>query len=467
MQRAIPLCRGDLISCHLERKSRRQSVFPVAYHRGAPCVVGSRSKRWRWSRGTLARVRLVLAVALVLLPGGDVHPQQQTSSDDEPRAKAALAAVRGSETQTIADQVRLCEVPAPPFGERARAMVFRDMLIAAGLRGARIDREGNVVAERPGRMPRPTVVFAAHLDTVFPDGTPVKVRRDGVMLRGPGIGDNCRGLAVLAAVARALNSAAVETEGAIIFAGTVGEEGLGDLRGVKALLRETLKGRADRFVAVDGTGGSITNIGVGSRRHRFTFRGSGGHSYTNFGRANPASALGRAVARIAELRVPASPKTTFNVGRIGGGTSVNAIPEEAWMEVDMRSTDEAALDALERSVQKIVAESVQAENDRWKKNGLITVSAEQVGDRPAGRTDQRSPIVQTALAVSKSLGLRATLQDSSTDANVAMQMGIPAIAIGAGGTGSGAHSLTESFNSTNSVRGTARVLQLALALSRR
>ena len=412
-------------------------------------------------------MRLVLAVALVLLPGGDVRSQQRPPADDDPRAKAALAAVRGSETQTIADQVRLCEVPAPPFGERARAMVFRDMLVAAGLRSVRIDGEGNVVAERPGRTLRPTVVFAAHLDTVFPEGTPVKVKRDGVILRGPGIGDNCRGLAVLVAVARALNSAAVETEGAIVIAGTVGEEGLGDLRGVKALLGETLKGRVDRFVAVDGTGGSITNIGVGSRRYRFTFRGSGGHSYTNFGRANPASALGRAVARIADIRVPSSPKTTFNVGRIAGGTSVNAIPEEAWMEVDMRSTDESALESLEQSVQKIVTESMQAENVRWKNNGAVTVTAEQVGYRPAGRTDPRSAIVQTALAVSKSVELRATLQDSSTDANVAMQMGIPAISIGAGGTGTGAHSVAESFNSTNSVRGTARVLQLALALSRR
>src|SRR5688572_3091892 len=232
MQCAISLCRADLISCHLERKSRRQSVFPDAHDRCAPCVVGSRSKHWSRSHGTLARVRLALAVALVLLPSGDLGSQSRPSADDDPRATAALAAVRGSEPQTISDQVRLCEVPAPPFGERARAMVFRDMLVAAGLRSARIDREGNVVAERPGRMPRPTVVFAAHLDTVFPEGTAVKIRRDGAVLRGPGVGDNCRGLAVLVAVARALNSAAVETEGPVVIAGTVGEEGLGDLRGV-------------------------------------------------------------------------------------------------------------------------------------------------------------------------------------------------------------------------------------------
>ena len=230
-------------------------------------------------------------------------------------------------------------------------------------------------------------MLTAHLDTVFPEGTKVKVRRAGAVLRGPGIGDNCRGLAVLVAIARALTAGDVQTEGSIILAATVGEEGLGDLRGVRTLLGETLKGRVDGFVAIDGTGESITNIAVGSRRYRVTFRGSGGHSYNNFGRANPAHALGRAVARISDLQVPSRPKTTFSVGRIGGGTSVNAIPVESWMEVDLRSSDEAALEALDRSVQNIINDAVDA--------GKRAMEAERradghlrAGRRPPDREDR-------------------------------------------------------------------------------
>jgi tripeptide aminopeptidase len=362
--------------------------------------------------------------------------------------------------------VRLCEVPAPPFGERARAVVVRDMLDAAGLKNVRLDSEGNVVAERPGQSARPHLVLAAHLDTVFPDGTPVKVTRDGAILRGPGIGDNCRGLAVLVAVARALRSAAIETAGSITFAATVGEEGLGNLRGVKALLATTVKARVDHFVAIDGSGSSITNIGVGSRRYRVTFRGSGGHSYDDFGRANPAQALGRAMAAIADLRVPSTPKTTFSVGRIGGGTSVNAIPAESWMELDLRSSDEAALERLDRSVQAIVRRAAVEENARWNQKAPLTVRTERIGDRPAGRTDQRAEVVQAARAASRRAGMPVDLGAGSTDANVAMQLKIPAIAIAAGGRGANIHALDESFDTTGSVRGTERALLLVLALSR-
>jgi len=378
---------------------------------------------------------------------------------------AAVRSVRLSEETTIADQVRLCEVPAPSFSEQARASVVRDMLKAAGLTNARFDRVGNVVGERPGRSTRPNLVLAAHLDTVFPQGTPVKVRQSGAILRGPGIADNCRGLAVLVAVARALKSAEVQTEGSVTFVATVGEEGLGDLRGARALLSETLKGRVDRFVALDGSGESITNIGVGSRRYRVIFRGSGGHSYNNFGRANPAQALGRAVARISDLRPPSNPKTTFSVGRIGGGTSVNAIPMDAWFEIDLRSADDAALEVLDRSVRDIVNEAVMQENARWNQNGALTVGFERVGVRPAGKTDQRSSVVQTALSISADVGMRARLGEASTDANIAMQLGIPAIAIGAGGRGTGGHTVDEAFDSTGSVRGTERALRLAIALS--
>ena len=412
-------------------------------------------------------MRVALAVLLTLIAAGGVRPQERLAADENARVKAALAAIERTEPATLAAQVRLCEVPAPPFGERARAAVVRDMLQAAGLRNVRIDREGNVVGERPGRSPQPNVVLAAHLDTVFPEGTNVAVTRRGAVLRGPGIGDNCRGLAVLVAVAEALNAAGAATDGSITFVATVGEEGLGNLRGVKTLVADTLKGRIDYFVALDGSGSSITNVGVGSRRYRVVFRGHGGHSYDHFGRANPANALGRAIARISDLQVPSKPRATFNVGRIGGGTAVNAIPQEAWMEVDLRSSDEAVLDELDRSVQQAVTQAAALENLRWKTKGDVTVTVERVGDRPGGRSAEGSRIVQAALSASKTLEMAATLVENSTDANVPMSLGIPAISIGAGGRGADSHSLAETFDSTDSSRGTARVLLLAVALSRR
>ena len=411
------------------------------------------------------RALLIVAAVLTVLRGVSLQDGRGVA-DEDPRVRAALDFARANEPTTIADQVRLCEVPAPPFGERARAGVVRDMLDAAGLKNVRLDMEGNVVGERPGRAARPHLVLAAHLDTVFPDGTPVKVRRDGAILRGPGIGDNCRGLAVLVAVARALSSAAIETAGSITFAATVGEEGLGNLRGVRALLATTVKARVDHFVAIDGSGSSITNIGVGSRRYRVTFRGSGGHSYDDFGRANPAQALGRAIALISDLRVPPTPRTTFSVGRVGGGTSVNALPAESWMELDLRSSDEASLEQLDRSVQGIVRQAVTLENARWKQNAPLTVRSERIGDRPAGSTDQRAEVVQAARAASRRAGMPVDLREGSTDANVAMQLKSPAIAIGAGGRGTNTHALDETFDTTGSVRGTERALFLALALSR-
>ena len=409
---------------------------------------------------------LTLIVAFVAVAQGDARPQPFTPAQTpDARVQAAVLSARVAEQTTIDDQVRLCEVPAPPFGERARAAVVLDMLKASGLKNVRSDRAGNVVGERMGRVARPNVVLTAHLDTVFPEGTRVKVRREGKILRGPGISDNCRGLAVLVAVARALTAGDVQTEGSITLAATVGEEGLGDLRGVRTLLGETLKGRVDAFVAIDGTGESITNIAVGSRRYRVTFRGSGGHSYNNFGRANPAHALGRAVARISDLQVPSRPKTTFSVGRIGGGTSVNAIPAESWMEIDLRSSDEAALDALDRSVQTIIQDAVTLENARWKQNGALAVTSQRVGGRPTGKTDPKSRIVQSALSISSMLGMTVRPGEASTEANAAMQLNIPAIAIGGGGLGRGTHTLDESFDATNSARGTERALRLAIALA--
>lgn len=411
-------------------------------------------------------LRLLLA-CLLLAPQAHAAAQENASEIGatllrDNAVRAALEAVRASEPQTIADQIRICEVEAPPFKEAGRAKLYAEMFRQAGLRNVRIDAEGNVIGERPGLQPRPTLVFSAHLDTVFPEGTKVTVRREGLILHGPGIGDDCRGLAVLLAVARALNASQIDTPGSIIFVGTVGEEGLGDLRGVKRLFNETLKGRIDRFVSVDGTGMGITNLAVGSLRFRVTFSGPGGHSFGSFGTVNPAHALGRAIARISEFRVPSGPRTTFNVGRLGGGTSVNAIPSDAWMEVDLRSVDPAALQALELQFRQAMQQAVDEENARWGSRQL-KVSVDTVGMRPAGRTT--TSIVEAATSVTRALGLPVTLAQGSTDANLAMSLGIPAVTIDGGGTGGGAHTAHETFDSTDSWRGTQRALLLAIALA--
>ncbi len=379
--------------------------------------------------------------------------------------RAAVDAARSDEPRTIEDQIRLCEIPAPPFKEAARASAYAEAFRAVGLTDVRIDRAGNVLGERRGRAAQPHLVFSAHLDTVFPEETNVRVTREKTVLKGPGIGDDCRGLAVLLAVVRAMNKANVTTPGTITFVGTVGEEGLGDLRGVKALFNDTLKGQIDRFVSVDGTGLGISHIAVGSYRYRVTFKGPGGHSYGAFGIANPVHALGRAIDGMADLQVPTEPKTTFNVGRVGGGTSVNAIAFEAWMEVDMRSADPAALQAVHTSFHRVVEEAVAAENKRWNDSGRVTVEKQLVGDRPAGRTEATSPIVMAALSVSKVLGLTSRLDEGSTDSNIAMSLGIPAITVDGGGRGTGAHALEETFDTTDSWQGTQRAVLLAIALA--
>jgi acetylornithine deacetylase/succinyl-diaminopimelate desuccinylase-like protein len=385
----------------------------------------------------------------------------------EPRIRSALEAARASEPVTLEDQIRFCEVPAPPFKEAARGEVLRREFEAAGLQNVRVDAAGNVLGDLPGQAPRPRLVVAAHLDTVFPEGTDVSVSRSGNVLRGPGITDNCRGLSVLVRVARSLVTAGVRTPGSITFVANVGEEGLGDLRGMKALFGETMKDQIDRFVSIDGGGFHLTHVAVGSRRFRVTFKGPGGHSFGSFGLPNPIHALGRAVARIAELRVPTHPRTTFNVGRIGGGTSVNAIPYEAWMEVDMRSADAAALAALVEQFDRAVDQAAADENARWGRAGVVTVVKERVGDRPAGSTPIDAPIVQTARAVAAALGHAVVLGEGSTDANLPISLKIPAITVGAGGRGSEAHSLTESFDSSESWRGTQNAVLLTIALAQR
>lgn len=412
---------------------------------------------------------IAFALALWALPA--LAAGQPAASDvgsrliQEAAVKAALDAARADEARTIAEQVEICEVEAPPFKETKRGELYARKFRELGLQNVRVDKVGNVLGERPGTARRPHLVLAAHLDTVFPEGTNVRTTREGAVIRGPGIGDDCRGLAVVLAVVRALKAGNVQTPGTITFVGNVGEEGLGDLRGVKYLFNEGLKGQVDRFVSIDGTGLGITHISVGSLRYRVTFKGPGGHSYGAFGLVNPIHALGRAMAAIGDFQVPNEPKTTFNVGRIGGGTSVNSIPFEAWMEVDMRSADQASLTSLDAKFHRAVDDAVAAENARWNSRAL-TVERQLVGNRPAGRAAANSPIVQAAASVTRALGHQVTMDEGSTDANYPQSLGIPAITIDGGGRGRGAHALDESFDTTDSWKGTQRALLLAIALAR-
>ena len=381
-----------------------------------------------------------------------------------PTIQAALDAARRLEPAIIENQITLCEIPAPPFGEAARAQALFAHFERLGLRNVRIDEEGNVLSERPGNAARPHLVLSAHLDTVFPPGTDVQVSRSGTLLEGPGISDDCRGLAVLLGIAEALDSAGVMTHGPITFVGTVGEEGLGDLRGVKHLFSTELRNRIDRFVTIDGSGYRFSHVAVGSHRYRVTFKGPGGHSHASFGIPNPIHAVGRAIARIAELEIPDEPRTTFNVGRVGGGISINSIADEAWMEVDLRSSDSQILESLDQQFRQAVTEALADERARWENDGL-TVLTTRVGDRPAGRILPESPIVRAVISVTRALDLPFIVEEGSSDANVAISLGIPALWVGAGGRGTGVHSLSETFDTTDSWKGTQRALLLAVALT--
>lgn len=412
------------------------------------------------------RFQLGLLVAVLVLAAAPLGAQTVPIAEllKDPAVSAARESARQGELRVIEDQVELTEVAAPGFKEGPRGLLMKRKFEELGLRNVRIDRVGNVIGERPGLSARPNLVLAAHLDTVFPEGTDVRVKREGTLLRAPGISDDGRGLAVLLGVARALDAGRVQTRGSMTFVADVGEEGLSDLRGMRELFGVTLKDQIDAFMSIDGTDHGITTVGVGSHRYRVTFRGPGGHSFGAFGLVNPVHALGRAVAKIADLQVPREPKVTFNVGRIGGGTSINSIAADAWFEMDMRSSDAAALGSIDASFQKAVDDSAREENERWN-NGRLTVTKDLVGERPAGRTADSAAIVQTAIAVSKALGLPVALGEGSTDANIPMSRGIPSITVGGGGKGTGAHSPAEAFDATDSWKGTERVLLLVIALA--
>lgn len=384
---------------------------------------------------------------------------------DNASVRRALEFIARTEPRTIEEQIAICEIEAPPFKEARRGEDYRRRLEAAGLRNVRVDSVGNVIAERPGVPGEPVVLISGHLDTVFPEGTDVRVRREGTILRAPGIGDDCRGLAVLLSVARALDEAQIRTRGTILFVGTVGEEGAGNLRGVRHLFERELKGRIDHFISVDGTGLGFTRDAVGSHRYRVTFRGPGGHSYSDFGMPSPVHAMGRAIAKIADLQVPADPRVTFTVGVVEGGTSVNAIAGQASMLVDMRSVDPARLDSLDARFQAAVRQALEEENARWNSPVKLTVAIESTGIRPAGRQAPDALIVRAATESGKRLGFTPPATESSTDANIPINLGIPAVTIDGGGSGGNAHSLQEWYDTRDSHLGAQWALLLVLTLA--
>ena len=387
-----------------------------------------------------------------------------------PAYQAALDHLDREYDRFVRELVELTEIPAPPFGEAERAAAYLEMLRDAGLDDLQQDAVGNVMGLHRGAGGGPLLAVSAHLDTVFPPETDVTVRRNGTRLTAPGIGDDTAGLAAVLAVIRALDAAQLATASDILFVGNVGEEGPGDLRGMKYLFREgPYRDRIAKFIAVESGGQTtVTNGALGSRRYRVLFNGPGGHSYGAFGLVNPAFAMAGAISRFAAIPVPDTPKTTLSVGLVRGGTSVNSIPFETSMDVDMRSESPEELDKLVEAFLSAMDEAVDEENaTRSVSEGPIVLDLELIGDRPSGRTAAAASIVRMALEAARAFGVEPTLRTSSTDANLPISLGIPAITIGRGGLGGRSHSLDEwvDVDREPTVRGLQVTLTTVLAVA--
>ena len=382
----------------------------------------------------------------------------------------AYATLAAEHDRTVEDIVALTQIAAPSFQEETRARTFLAMAEAHGLKQLEIDAEGNVTGLRPGIGNGPLVCVAAHLDTVFPAGTDLTVRREGTRLCAPGVGDDTRSLAVLLAWLRAMDAAGVQTRADLLFVADVGEEGPGDLRGMRHLFQKgPYKDRISAFITVDSPDMEhIATGGVGSKRYRVTFKGPGGHSYGAFGLVNPMFAMADAVTRLGRVSVPANPRTTYSASVTGGGTSINSIPNSVWTDFDLRSESPAELARLEATFLDLLAQSVAAENAaRSTRNGAVATEIVKTGDRPAGHTDETGDLAQLAHAAIDAHGFHPSFETSSTDANIPMSLGIPAIKIGSGGSGGRAHSLEEWIDVAPepSIRGMAAGLATVLAVA--
>jgi len=384
-----------------------------------------------------------------------------------PSIQAARRHLERTDAITLARQAEVSALPAPTGSEGRRAARVAELFRDAGLREVFVDEVGNVHGwQGEGGSAEAAIVLVAHLDTAFSGDVDVRVRRSGDRLEGPGISDNARGVVALVAVAEALGVAGIPLQRPVLFAATVGEEGAGDLKGMRHLFaRDGL--RAHAVIALDGAGlERIVHRALGSRRYRVTYRGPGGHSWAAFGVANPATAVGRAVQRLAELPLAAEPRTTCAVVRLGGGTGLNSIPQEAWLDLDLRSEDADALTRLDAAVQTALTRARDEENARRAKGTApLTLDCRIVGDRPCGLTRADHPLVKAAVAATRALGKVPELAAASTDANVPIARRIPAIALGAGGRAGDAHLPSEWYQNEEGVLGLVRALLVLAAIA--
>ena len=377
---------------------------------------------------------LLLGTLLSIGRASETSPEdaraQQLVAD--PKYKAAVSAFNRDFDRFVSELIKLTEIPAPPFGEQLRGEAYARLLKDAGIAKVDIDPEGNVLGLWRGRGAAPLLAVSAHLDTVFPPGTDVTVKRAGTTLRAPGVSDDTRGLAFLLAAVRAMKTAGVETAGDILFIADVGEEGQGDLRGTRYLFgKSAWKDKIKRFITIDGRSNDmITNGALGSVRYRVTFKGPGGHSWGAFGQVSPAFALGNAITKLSKLVVPKNPKVSYNVGVVSGGTSVNSIPFEVAMEVDMRSVSAAELKKIDAQFKQLVEESVNEENaTRQTTFGKITAETKMIGERPSGTTSPETIELRQVAATMRTFDKVAVWETSSTDANIPISLGIPAFAM--------------------------------------
>jgi acetylornithine deacetylase/succinyl-diaminopimelate desuccinylase-like protein len=394
------------------------------------------------------------------------RPAPSTQFADNSEVRSALAWFARNLAWINEQQLRLTEIPAPPFQEAQRAVAVKALLASSGLE-VQIDKTGNVIGELRGANEKEIVVLSAHLDTVFPASTEVKVRREGDRLLAPGVSDNGTGLAALVAIARACHESHVKPRRTVLFVADVGEEGEGNLRGMRALI-EAYKPKLKAVIVLDGSGTDhVTTKALASRRLEATITGPGGHSWSDFGMPNPINALVRASVRFINSKVPVSPRTTFNIGQIEGGTSVNSIPYEAKLKVDIRSESEDELAKLESALRDCLAAGVrdEMESARDRSKGKLEWKMELLGSRPGGELPANSALLAALRSADEYVGNQSRIERSSTDANVPLSHGIDAISIGAGGTGGGAHSLQEWYEPAGREMGLKRALLTLLGVS--
>ena len=394
------------------------------------------------------------------------RPANNTQFADTSEVRSALAWFARNIAWINEQQVRLTEIPAAPFQEAQRAAAVKTLLASSGLQ-VQIDKTGNVIGELRGANEKEIVVLSAHLDTVFPPSTDVKVRHEGARLLGPGISDNGTGLAALIAIARACQEAQIHPRRTILFVADVGEEGEGNLRGMRALI-DAYKSKLKAVIVLDGSGTDhVTTKALASRRVEAIITGPGGHSWSDFGIPNPINALVRGSVRFINTKVPATPRTTFNIGQIEGGTSVNSVPHEARLKVDIRSESEDELTRLESALRECIAAGVRDESGsaRDRSKGKLEWKVELLGSRPGGELPADSALLSALRAADEAVGNQSRVERSSTDANIPLSLGIEAISIGAGGNGGGAHSLQEWYDAPGREAGLKRALLTILGVS--